>query len=527
MKKNIRTHAKKKQALALIQEHRLPEARALYAEICKIDPVDAEAWFRMGTVNLELEALPQAEACFRRVIELQPRLDIAYYNLGRALELQSKDKEAIAAYRKLLQLTPNVEAYYNIGVIYAHQARFDDALDSYRQGQRLEPGNPRLIAAEAGIYEKRGEYDKAYECIAPLLEVGKATPEIAIVLASLSRRLDRRPQAIDLLERQLARGDLAGNKDALIPMHFELANLLDATGEYDRAFQHYRQGNELSRHAFDETACSNYVSAIIATFDAEFLRRAPRSRECGDHLIFIVGMPRSGTTLVEQILDSHPQVYGCGELLELGIMASNLADAEGVKQGYPQGVVSLDEEGCIQLARQYQQRVGELSGGADFVTDKMPQNFNFLGMIAMLFPGAKVIHCMRDPVDTCLSCYFQNFRYGHQSAMAFTTDLSSLGAYYRQYQRLMAHWRTVLDIPLLDVNYETLVADQEAMTHRILEFCGLPWDEQCLKFYDTGRAVTTASYNQVRQPIYRKSVQRWKHYERYLEPLKRALGAEG
>lgn len=525
MKKNIRTHAKKRQALALLQEHRWAEAGTLYADICKIDPLDAEAWFRLGTTNLELDALPQAEACFRRVIELQPRLDIAYYNLGRSLELQLKDEEAIAAYRKLLQLSPNVEAYYNIGVIHANQARFEDALESYRQGLRLEPANPRLTAAEARVYEKQGDYDKAYARIAPLLEAGQATPEIAIVLAALSRRLDRRAQAIDLLERLVARGDLAGNKDALIPLHFELAALLDAAGEYERAFRHFRQGNDLSRRPFDVNACSNYVDAIISTFSAEFVRRAPRAQAPAAHLIFIVGMPRSGTTLVEQILDSHPLVYGCGELLELGTMASTLADVRGVTRGYPQGVVSLTEESCTRLARHYVQRVQGLSGGADFVTDKLPQNFNFLGLIALLFPGAKVLHCMRDPIDTCLSCYFQNFRYGHHAAMAFATDLTSLGAYYRQYERLMAHWKAVLDIAMMDVSYEALIADQEALTRRILEFCGLPWDERCLNFYDTGRAVTTASYNQVRQPIYRKSVQRWKHYEPYLEPLKKALHA--
>ena len=206
----------------------------------------------------------------------------------------------------------------------------------------------------------------------------------------------------------------------------------------------------------------------------------------------------------------------------MGNIASSLTDAQGVKRAYPHGVVFLDEEICIQLARQYLQRVKGLSGGADFVTDKMPQNFLFLGLIALLFPGAKIIHSLRDPLDTCLSCYFQNFRFLH-GGMGFSKDLATLGSYYKQYQRLMAHWRATLDIAMLEVQYEDLVADQETITHQILEFCGLQWDEQCLKFYDTGRAVTTASYNQVRQPMYRKSVQRWKHYEQYLEPLKQAL----
>ena len=522
MRKNIHTRSKKSRALALLNEKRLAEAISLYTEICRIDPLDAEAWFRLGTTYLELSAVIQAEDCFRRVIELEPRLAIAHYNLGRSQELQGKDAEAIATYRKLLQLTPHIEAYYNIGVIYAQQGKFEEALDIYRQAQGIQSDNPRLIAAEAGIYEKQGKYDSAYERIRPLLEAGRETPEIAILFASLSRHLNRRPQAIDLLERLVRRGDLAGNKDVLIPLHFTLGKLLDAAGEYERAFHHFRRGNELSSHAFDPKAYAGHVDAIIATFTADFLRQAPRAAARADHLIFIVGMPRSGTTLVEQILDSHPQVYGCGELSDIGDMARALPEMLGIKERYPQGVVELTAEHCDKLAQRYLQRVKALSGDADFVTDKMPQNFVSLGMIALLFPGAKVIHCMRDPLDTCLSCYFQYFRH-HHTAMAFSTDLEHLGAYYRQYQRLMEHWRATLDIAMLEVSYEKLVADQERLTREILAFCGLPWDERCLKFYDSGRAVTTASYDQVREPIYRKSVQRWKHYEPYLGPLKKAL----
>ena len=522
MKNNIRTRAKKKQALTLLKENRLAEARDLYAEICKIDPLDAESWFRLGTVNIEFNALGEAESCFRRVVELEPRLAIAYYNLGRSLELQAKDNEAIAVYRKLLQMTPHSEAYYNIGTIYASQGKFAEALETFRQAQRIEPNNPRLIAGEAGIYEKQGDYDAAYARIRPLLEAGQGTPDIAMVLASLSQRIDCRAQAIDLLENLVARRDLVGNTDVLIPMHFELGRLLDAAGDYNRAFQHFRLGNDMSRSSFDAEAYAGYAKGIMQTFTREFMRFAPRAQDPDEHLIFIVGMPRSGTTLVEQILDSHPLVHGCGELPDIGIIAGSLPDVHGTKQGYPQGVLSLTEKSCSQFAQQYLQRVRKVSGNAAFVTDKMPQNFNYLGLIAMLFPAAKVIHCLRDPLDTCLSCYFQYFRL-QNTALGFSTDLSNLGAYYKQYQRLMQHWKATLDISMLDVGYEALVADQEKMTRQILEFCGLPWNEQCLRFHDSRRAVTTASYNQVRQPIYRKSMQRWKHYEQYLEPLKKAL----
>jgi len=522
MKKNIRTQAKKKQALALLKEHRLGEARDLYAEICKIDPLDAESWFRLGTTNIELSAVSQAESCFRRVVELQPRLAIAYYNLGRSLELQARDEEAIAVYRRLLQISPHCEAYYNIGTIYTNQGKFTEALEVFRQAQHIDPENPRLIAGEASIYEKQGDHEAAYARIQPLLEAGVESPDIAMVLAPLCQHLDCREQAIGLLEKLVTRSDLLGNRDVLIPLHFELARLLDSGREYDRAFDHFRQGNGLSRSSFDPGAYAGYVDEIITTFTQEFLRGAPHAQDAADHLIFIVGMPRSGTTLIEQILDSHPQVHGCGELPDVGVLANRLPDSQGAIHKYPRGVVFLNEETCTGLAREYLQRVESLSGGAGFVTDKMPQNFQFLGLIALLFPGAKVIHSLRDPMDTCLSCYFQNFRF-QDTILGFSTDLENLGYYYKQYQRLMAHWRATLANPMLDVNYEELVADQETITRRMLEFCGLPWDDRCLRFYKSGRAATTASYNQVRQPMYRKSVQRWKHYEQYLEPLKRAL----
>ena len=522
MKKNIRTHAKKKKALALLKDNRLGEARDLYAEVCKIDPMDAESWFRLGTINIELKAMAPAEGCFRRVVELEPRLASAYYNLGRTLELQAKDEESIAVYRQLLQMTPHSEAYYNIAIIYVGQGKFTEALEAFRQAQRIEPDNARLIAGEASVYEKQGDYEAAYARIKPLLDAGQATPDIAMVLASVSQRLDRRAQAIEMLENQLGRHDLVGNTDVLIPLHFELARLLDAAGDYDRAFHYVRLGNAMTRSAFDQKAYAALVDAIMKVFSADFMRRAPRAAERADHLIFIVGMPRSGTTLIEQILASHPQVFGCGELPDIGNLAGRLPGPHGAAQGYPQGVVFLSEQTCTELARHYMQRVKTLSGGADFVTDKMPQNFQFLGLIALLFPGAKVIHSLRDPLDTCLSCYFQNFRF-QNTALAFSTDLANLGSYYKQYQRLMAHWRETLDIAMLEVNYETLVADQETITRQMLAFCGLPWDEQCLTFHKSGRAATTASYNQVRQPMYRKSVQRWKRYEQYLDPLKNAL----
>ena len=229
-------------------------------------------------------------------------------------------------------------------------------------------------------------------------------------------------------------------------------------------------------------------------------------------------MPRSGTTLTEQILASHPLVHGAGELLRMDEIRISLHGLTG--ENWPQCVNRLNRKTLDKLAQEHLDWLGRLASGKARVTDKMPHNFVLLGLIDLLFPEARVIHCQRDPMDNCLSMYFQGFNANH----VYANNLEHLGAYYRQYERVMAHWRTVLRIPMMDMRYETMVAEPEQSARKLIEFCGLEWDDRCLRFYESGRAVSTPSYDQVRQPIYKKSVARWKRYEKYLEPLKRSLG---
>ncbi len=303
--------------------------------------------------------------------------------------------------------------------------KFEEVLKTYHEAQKVEPDNLRLVAAEARIYERQGDFEKAYARIQPLIEAGGETPELVLVFASLSSRFNSRQQAIDILERLLAKGESFGNYNSEIYLRFALGKLLDATGHFDRAFHHFREGNALIRHAYNPDAYVNFVEDSISTFNKEFVRKAPRAKERSDHLIFIIGMPRSGTTLIEQILASHPRVYGCGELLDIANMAHSLPELLGAEARYPQCVVSLSQEICNILAQRYKQHVSELSGGADFTADKLPHNFNHLGLLALLFPDAKIIHCMRAPLDTCLSCYFQNFG-SPNTGMGYTTDLATL-----------------------------------------------------------------------------------------------------
>jgi hypothetical protein len=264
------------------------------------------------------------------------------------------------------------------------------------------------------------------------------------------------------------------------------------------------------------------MDALMNIYSPEFMARMPRASIRSERPVFIVGMVRSGTSLVEQILASHPAVYGAGELPDIIQTVLSLHTVLGTEQHYPQCLSKLTQEKTDWLAQQYLGHLASLSPDAARVIDKMPGNFMHLGFIELLFPGARIIHCMRDPLDTCLSAYFQDFSRTHQ----YSYDLSNLGAFYREYLRVMQHWREVLKLPMLEVRYEELVANQEAVTRRMVEFCGLEWDERCMQFHKAKRYVATASYDQVRQPLYNKSAGRWKHYERFLEPLRKGLRGE-
>jgi hypothetical protein len=262
---------------------------------------------------------------------------------------------------------------------------------------------------------------------------------------------------------------------------------------------------------------------LIEVFSAENAARRPRAVNKSRLPIFIVGMPRSGTSLIEQILASHSEVYGAGELEDLPALVDSLAEMVGSKTPYPQCVDILKRKGLDEIAQRHLGKLAGLSMKAARVTDKMPHNFLHLGVIDMLFPGARVIHCMRDPIDTCLSIYSLPFNASHH----YSSDLVNLGAHYQRYQGLMAHWKKVLRVPMLDIQYEELVNNQEEVTRKMLDFCGLGWEERCLRFYESERSVVTFSYDQVRRPLYKKSVARWKNFEQHLGPLIKALQGDG
>lgn len=510
-------------AKALKELGRLQEAEQAYGRALDLKPQWPEAFNNLGNVLLELGKLEEARASFEQALRINSRYAEALVNLGNVLKLQGQSAQAVTNYRRALEINPNfATAYKSLGGALIILGQLDEALACYRQAGRLDPADIGMIAAEAAILERQGLADQAYATIKPYIDNGPPNLEIGNALSALCDQVGRCDEAIALLEKGLAQEHGFLQLQRRIVAHFNLGRLYDRKGEYDKAFAHFKTGNDLKPNSFDREGFAKGMEELPSVFNAEFMRDAPRATHGSQRPIFIVGMPRSGTSLVEQILSSHPQVYGAGELDDINNLSADMCKMLSSSSGYPACVRELTEDGCNRLATRYLDRLAQLSPDTRYVTDKMPQNFLHLGLIALLFPQAHIIHCMREPLDTCLSCYFHDFASYHP----YVYQLENLGLYYRHYQRLMRHWREVLPLPIHDVSYEALVEDQEAVTRDMLAFCGLEWDARCLRHHENKRFVNTLSYSQVRKPIYKGAVQRWRHYEAYLEPLKQALAGE-
>ncbi len=397
----------------------------------------------------------------------------------------------------------------------------DLALEHSAAAASLAPRNPIIITQRAASLVEAGQEEAALELIRPML-AGGATPQpVARVYADIARKTRQEASAAELLLSILASYPKAGRDAA--QLRFQAAELLERSRRYDEAIEQARLGHDARRRPYDPARNTRLFTGLIEYFSPAVVRRLPCATHGSGRPIFIVGMPRSGTSLVEQILASHPAVHGAGELPTLNEIACGFNNAPWAGgEHFPKCLERLSIEQANQLAGRYLARLDDASASARFVTDKLPANFRDLWLVQILFPQAHVIHCIRDARDTCLSCYMTYF----DAVNDFAQDLGSVGRYCRDCRRLAAHWRQALDLPILDMPYESLVADLEGHTRRLLDFLGLEWDDRCLRFYENPRYVATASRPQVRKPIYSSSVGRWRHYEKHLAELLRELSAD-
>jgi tetratricopeptide (TPR) repeat protein len=517
--------------IALMRQGRYDEAEAALREEIRLHPRHVEARCNLGAVLHRQGKLPMALAVLQETLRIAPGHAQAQNDIGGVWLACDQPERAVSHLQEAVRLRPDfAEAHSNLGLAFRELGRIEESLACFHEAIQRNPSYAGAHNNLAYTLEFQGKIDEAR---AEFSEALRLDPNSARALAGLSGLAVHDHYRVDdttvrHMQALVARTDLP--LDDLGRLHFALARILDKAGQHDQAFDHYRHGNDLRKEyvrrrgaLFDPAAHHQAVARLIATFAPGYFRRVASFGVDTELPIFVVGMMRSGTTLVEQILASHPQVYGAGELREFGVITSSLAQTLGAGESYPECVVRLDAENVRALAERHVSMLRRHGGAAQRVVDKMPFNFLHLGMIATLFPRARIVHCRRDPIDTCLSCYFQNFG----EPYGFTLDLGHLGAYYREYERLMEHWMALLPVPIFSLSYEELTMHQEAVSRRLIAFCGLEWDERCLRFNETERSVRTASTLQVRKPMYQSAVGRWKRYEAHLGPLLEALGRDG
>jgi tetratricopeptide (TPR) repeat protein len=534
-------------------------AQPHYRRALELNPDYAEAHSNLAFLLSTQGQYDEAAVEARRAIDLNPRLVDAYLNLAeveisrrhyaaalqvldmlrafaphhpaalvacaKALRQVERDTEALGFARQAVALAPhNAEAHNTLATVLQALGQTGEALVEFEQAAQL-PGaiTEEALLGRATLLMEAGRRDESLAAFDRALE---AFPDSATILAGRAdaHKFSEGDPDFAVLESFLAEGERKSLPER-IAVHFALGKAYLDVQDAERAFVHFDAGNRQKRSSFayDSAATGRWMQRIAEVFSPDRYASLAGRGEASNLPVFIIGMPRSGTTLIEQIVSSHPMVTGAGELSALRLAVDG-------SQDFPDRVSALaegdrDEAARVlkEIGRGYLERVAPLARGRARLVDKMPGNFMYAGLIPLILPGARIIHARRDSVDTCLSCYTKLFG-GDQS---FTYDQTELGEFYRYYERLMAHWRSVLPAAcFIEVDYEAVVDDVEGQARRLIEFLGLPWDDACLTFHENRRVVRTASVNQVRQPIYRTSRGRWRQYARHLAPLLTALGVE-
>ncbi len=488
--------------------------QALRAAV-RLKPDFAEALTSLGGLLHATGKYQGAIDCFRALVRLRPDSAVAHTSLGASAQMLGDLEMARSCYQRAVELAPNYpEAHSNLGTVYQGQREMELAEACFRRALEIDPDHPDALAGLAAGMDRQGRYEEALALIEPRLMDGPV--EMGITGVQILRHLGRTGDAARLLQELLRReGINAAEKQRL---DFILGAVLDDLGRYEEAFAAYREGNSAKPVRFDRKEYREDVDRLLEVFSADQWPRLPRIGDESERPVFIVGMPRSGTSLVEQILSCHPLVAGAGELTEMGQAAIELGRDRGVR--FPDSMLTTTEERLRRAAQTYLNRLHAASPDAIRVTDKTPANHLFIGFIQNLFPNARVIHCVRHPLDTCLSNYFQSFA---GVGIPFSYDLGDLAVYYNGYLKVMEHWRTHAAIRMLEVVYEELVTDQERVCRDMVDFLGLGWDPCCLRFHESDRVVATASHAQVRRPMYRSSIGRFTHYEPWIRSLADAV----
>jgi len=405
------------------------------------------------------------------------------------------------------------EAQQLLGALDLKAGRHESAIQLLRTADSLRPGQPAIHNNLGLAHEYLGNLGEAEYFFRSAIEIDVHFVAAYFNLSEVTRLSLGDPQAQQMMKIYSGIDNLSVGDRASIC--FAVGKVFADNQCFDQAFRAFLLANEAARPDYDQAAYTRHVDRTIATFTSDLLARLSAEGDPSTLPIFLVGMPRTGSTLVEQILSSHPAVRGLGELPWIPNIAANLSPHSSSDGGYPECVDGLPGKALQGFSGSYLSQVWQSAPGAERTVDKQLGNFAYVGLINLLFPQAKIVHVYRDPFDTCLSCFFRRLGHGGE----FSYSLDDLGQYYLDYRRLIDHWSQVCASPLHHLEYERLVNDQEAVTRELLDYCGLDWHPDCLQFHRTQRSVSTSSASQVRQPIYRSAIRRWHSYRKHLQPL--------
>jgi tetratricopeptide (TPR) repeat protein len=479
------------------------------------DPDNADIFQVLGMLALESDDFGDAVVLFRRAVALAPKLLIGWLSLAKALIEKDALEDALQSIGQAIDLNSrSVLPYLMQGEVLARMSRHEPAIAAFRAGLEIQPDNAICLSGLAYAQKTIGLHDDAVHTYRELLRIH---PQFADAYWSLANLKNVRFEVSEIaaMEEHAANDDLPD--ESRTRFCFALAKACEDRGDFGRAFDLYARGNSIRRmrERYDPQETHAMTDRLVEAYRQPRLDLATNIDHAAPVPIFIVGLPRSGSTLLEQILASHSQVEGTHELAELERLIGRINSRSSAGVRYPERVGQLTRDELLSLGREYLEATERYRTGAPFFVDKMPNNFRHVGLIRQILPQAKVIDARRHPLDSCLGSYKQLFVKGQP----FSYDLFELGEYFLEYRRLMKHWRKLLPGYVLDVHYENVVMDPEGQMRKMLAHCGLDWESECLNFHTTERAINTASSEQVRQPIYTESLNNWRNYEAQLDDL--------
>lgn len=485
-------------------------AELILEKLIAADAFPDEAYTRLGVIYNAQNRKDEAIELFLKALEINEKFVPAYHNLCLAYTDAAAFEKAIDYGSKGLFIDPSfLELYYAVALAFRGQGKLVKGLGYLRQALAHDEHNVRTLTNYAALLFEKGDKAKARQALKKIIELEPENGSAHRML-SLIEKYKAGDSYIMQMEEVLAVGTLAPHVQS--EMHFALGKAYESAKDYGESFRHYKQANALHRQSLQYCIEKEkaFFEDIKKVFTKDFIAKNAVLGSYSKTPVFILGMPRSSTSLVEQILASHPEVYGAGELRDLGVIQFQNYDI--TLRNFVEVYESLQDSDFKAMANSYSQKLESLAPNHPYVTDKMPMNFRFIGLISCLFPKAKIIHCIRDPRDTCLSI-FKTYFTGN---LPYAYDEGEIAAYYKIYEDLMAHWHEVLPDKIYDVRYEDLVGEPERHIREILGYCGLEWDDACLDFHKTERSVTTASAMQVKQPLYKTALGYWQNFEPYM-----------